>query len=171
MVGILVKILHEGLILKNSTEGTSPLRGAGFWRLYYCLILFQFPQTLYLYVLMHVCIISGVLQGPELDLKKNQLITVVPYLGREYTITFELFINSYQYHNWSNILHFTRSGDYGNYGDRNPAIWISEHRIHVFSSIDGNPNYNKDPQILYLPLKTWFTVKISQVLKDKKVKC
>ena len=120
---------------------------------------------------MHVCIILGVLQGPELDLKKNQLITVVPYIGREYTITFDLYLNSYQYHNWSSILHFTRSGDYGNYGDRNPAVWISDHRIHVFSSIDGNPNYNKDPQRLFFPLKTWFPVTISQNLMGKKVLC
>ena len=120
---------------------------------------------------LHVFIILGVLQGPELILKRNQLITVVPYLGREYTITFELFINSYQYHNWSNILHFTRSGNLGNYGDRNPAVWIAKNKtMHVFSSIDGNPNYNKDQQNIFIPLKTWFPVKISQVFKDKKVR-
>ena len=38
----------------------------------------------------HVVIILGVIQGPELVLKQNQLLTVLPYIGREYIVTFEL---------------------------------------------------------------------------------
>ena len=33
-LGILVKMLHEGLVWKISTGGASPLRGAGSWRSY-----------------------------------------------------------------------------------------------------------------------------------------
>ena len=40
-LGILVKILHEGLVWKISTEGASPLQGAGSWRSYsYILVTF-----------------------------------------------------------------------------------------------------------------------------------
>ena len=113
-----------------------------------------------------VCNVLGVLQGPELLLKKNQLITVVPYIGREYFISFELYLNSYQPHNWASVIHFTRSGNYGNYGDRNPAIWITKKkRIHLVSSIAGNHHYHKNIPVVF-PLKTWFPVTIRQYLED-----
>ena len=84
---------------------------------------------------------KGVLQDSELVLKRNQLITVVPYIGREYFISFELYLNSYQPHQWANVIHFTRGGNYGTYGDRNPAIWIrKDKRMHIVSSIAGIHN-------------------------------
>ena len=104
----------------------------------------------------------------ELCLKKNQLITVLPFIGREYTLTFELYLYSYQALEWYNVLHFTRSGNNNTYGDRNPAIMVSgsghaynPHKIVVFSSVNGNANLHVYPEKKY-PLKTWIPFKISQ---------
>jgi len=111
---------------------------------------------------------SGVLQGPELDLKSDQLITVVPYIGREYNVSFELYLNKYQTEDWLSVLHFTTSGNSESYGDRNPAVWVGGHRdhhrqLHVSSSIDGTTNMWIKSDKIY-PLKTWIKIRISQAL-------
>jgi len=115
---------------------------------------------------------SGVLLDGELELKKNQLVTVVPFLGREYTISFHLYLNSYQTHDWTSVLHFTTSGDAYNYGDRNPAIWVSGHagnpkKLHFSSGINGLINAYFYHDKIY-PLKTWIQINISQILVGKK---
>jgi len=111
---------------------------------------------------------SGVLQGPELVLKRDHLITVVPYVGREYTITFDLYMNSYGPEHWYSILHFTKNGNYRLCGDRNPALWVSrEKTIHVASCVEGMANYHRTTREVF-PLKTWLPFKISQVLVGTK---
>ena len=120
----------------------------------------------------HVVIILGVIQGPELVLKQNQLLTVLPYIGREYIVTFELYLNSYPTY-WASVLHFTANGNAERYGDRNPAVWLSGNKnhyrlIHISSSIDGNKNMWIDSKKIY-PLKTWIKIRISQTLIDNKV--
>jgi len=115
---------------------------------------------------------SGVLQGPELVLKQNHLITVVPFIGREYSVSFEFYLNSYQDHDWNNILHFTRSANIHSYGDRHPAVWVAGNKdhyrlLHVASSVDGNRNMWINSQKIY-PLRTWIPIEISQTLVSKK---
>jgi len=115
---------------------------------------------------------DGLLQGPELDLKFNQLLTVLPYIGREYIVTFELYLNSYTTAPWTSIVHFTTQGNSERYGNRNPAVWMSGHKdhyrlLHVSSSIDGNSNMWIDPKKIP-PLKTWIKIRISQTLIDNK---
>ena len=111
----------------------------------------------------------------ELCLMKNQLIRVVPYIGREYSITFELYLYSYptQAQNMSSVLHFTAGGNNYHYGDRNPAVWVSgqednPEKIVVSSSVDGNTNLHVYSEKTY-PLKTWIPIKISQKLVGKEV--
>ena len=106
-------------------------------------------------------------------LEKNQLLTVLPYIGREYIVTFELYLNNYTTADWASVLHFTTNGNAESYGDRNPAVWLSGNKdhyrlIHISSSIDGNKNMWIDPKKIY-PLKTWIKIRISQTLIDKKV--
>jgi len=115
---------------------------------------------------------NGLLQGPELVLKKNQLLTVLPFIGREYLVTFELYLNSYTTAAWTSIVHFTTQGNSERYGYRNPAVWMSGHKdhyrlLHVSSSIDGNSNMWIDPKKIP-PLKTWIKIRISQTLIDNK---
>merc|ERR1712142_1438787 len=105
----------------------------------------------------------------ELCLKKNQLIRVLPVIGREYTITFDLYLYSYSPEEWSSVLHFTTSGNNHNYGDRNPAIWVygqhegkTYNQIVVHSGVSGMKNLHIHSEKTY-PLKTWIPIKISQI--------
>ena len=106
-------------------------------------------------------------------LEKNQLITVLPYIGREYIVKFELYMNTYTTADWASVLHLTTGGNAESYGDRNPAVWLSGHKdhhrmIHISSSIDGNTNMWIDSKKIY-PLKTWINIRISQTLIDNEV--
>merc|ERR1712042_18359 len=116
----------------------------------------------------HCCTGFELLQGPELVLKKDQLITVVPYMGKEYEVSFELYLNSYPTADWTSVLHFTRSGNAHSYGDRCPGVWLSGHAnhyrlLHVAAAVDGITNMWIDTKKIY-PLKTWIKIKISQAL-------
>merc|ERR1712142_1075247 len=119
-------------------------------------------------------------QPNELCLKMNQLIQVVPVIGREYTIQFELYLYSYPTNPLSSVLHFTTSGNLNSYGDRNPAVWVTgkggRHdngakdlfkKIIVSASLSGDVSQQVYTENTY-PLKTWIPIKISQKLNGDK---
>jgi len=111
---------------------------------------------------------SGFIVQSPLELKRDHLITVLPFLGSQYKITFDLYISSYLSHHWSSVIHFTQNGESQEYGDRNPAIWIShEKKFHCTSAINGQLNYHTDSRPNY-PVKTWIPIVVSQTLVDKK---
>ena len=115
-----------------------------------------------------VDILLEILQGPELVLKKNQLLTVLPYIGREYLVTLELYLNSYTTAPFASVVHFTAQGNRERYGDRNPGVWMGGHNnhtrlLHVSSSINGNVDHWIDTR-KSLALKTWYKISISQTL-------
>merc|ERR1712142_140390 len=109
----------------------------------------------------------------ELCLKRGQLLQVLDYMGREYIFTFSLYLYSYQPRDQkSSVIHFTTTGDDGNYGDRNPAVSLSGQgnnpdKIVVGSSVNGNVNFHVYSERKY-PLKTWIPIKISRQLIDGK---
>ena len=112
---------------------------------------------------------SGYISKNPLVLQKDHLITVLPFIGTQYKITFDVYISSYGKEPWSSIIHFTHNGNAETYGDRTPGIWIShEKKVHVASAISGVTNYYIDSQTIY-PLKTWIPFEVSQTLVDKKV--
>eukprot|EP00091_Calanus_sinicus_P008123 TRINITY_DN1973_c0_g1_i5.p1 TRINITY_DN1973_c0_g1~~TRINITY_DN1973_c0_g1_i5.p1 ORF type:complete len:521 (-),score=106.67 TRINITY_DN1973_c0_g1_i5:56-1618(-) len=112
---------------------------------------------------------SGYISKDPLVLKKDHLITVLPFLGSQYKITFDLYLSSYGDKPVYSVLHFTQNGDATTYGDRNPAIWISrEKKVLVCSAINGMLNFPVYSQPTF-PLKTWMPVVISQTLVDKKI--
>ena len=102
-------------------------------------------------------------------LKKDHLITVLPFLGTQYKIMFELYISSYGNKPYYSVLHFTHNGNAETYGDRTPGIWISRDKeVYVASAINGVKNYYIVSTTIY-PLKTLIPVVVSQTLLDKKV--
>ena len=50
----------------------------------------------------------------------------MPYIGREFNVSFEFFLTKYSEvaHAIQNMIHFTPGADYTAPGDRNPAIFI-----------------------------------------------
>ena len=112
---------------------------------------------------------SGYIAKDPLVLEKDHLITVLPFIGFQYMISFELYISSYGSQPWYSVIHFTHNGNHGFYGDRTPAIWIyREKKVVVASSVNGDPSYHFYGHTIY-PLKTWIPVVVSQTMVDKKV--
>jgi hypothetical protein len=112
---------------------------------------------------------SGYILKNPLALKKDHLISVLPFIGTQYKITFDVYISSYGKDPWYSLIHFTHNGNAETFGDRTPGIWITnEKKIHVAFAISGNKNYYIDSQTIY-PLKTWIPLEVSQTLVDKKV--
>uniref|UniRef100_A0A7S3YHN4 DUF5648 domain-containing protein n=1 Tax=Lotharella globosa TaxID=91324 RepID=A0A7S3YHN4_9EUKA len=124
--------------------------------------------------------LSGVdmLDGQTITLFKNHYLgTVTSYKG--YTITFD-FKPTGTVIGWSNILHFTRTGNNCcSNGDRIPGIWLysGSTRMHIRTgtSVDGNDGCNPTQQ---LAMNKFTAVKISvldnglmEVFYDKKRVC
>ena len=104
---------------------------------------------------------SGFIITTALVLKKGHLITVLPYLGREFKISFEVYLSSFSSADWASVIHFTTGGNSKYYGERNPAIWVTKYKqFHVTCSLNGVPNkwFMTGPQ----PLKTWIPIIITQ---------
>ena len=99
-------------------------------------------------------------------LKKNNLIATLPFLKKEYSVSFKLNPSSYS-PGWQSVIHLTIGQDYGQYGDRSPAVWFlndGSGRLTIASAVNGNPNYYfiSEP----LPLNEWSSIRISQYRLD-----
>ena len=101
---------------------------------------------------------------------KNQLITELPYIGKQYNISFDLLITKFDTTEYQSVLRLTLGGNIKAYGDRAPAVWVHKDKyLHVSSSINGNNNLWYNVKSVPLFEKIWYTVKISQNLVKGKV--
>ena len=108
-----------------------------------------------------------ILKG-ERSLKRSSLLTTIPSLGREYSISFEIYMNDWGRAIYSSIIHFTVNGNHGLYGDRIPAVWIMKTKeIHIAQNIDGNLNHWFN--VKNFELNNWNKIQFIQELKDGKV--
>ena len=92
------------------------------------------------------------------------------YIGKEYLVSFELFIEKFTDAEWSNILHLTTGENGGPMGSRIPLVGVAkDHNLHVAAAISGNANEGGNLYML-VPDK-WIKVEISQFqnLTDQKV--
>ena len=105
----------------------------------------------------------------EITLKKNNFISRVPYIGREFEVSFEIFPTWFN-GGWHSVLHFTKSArNAAIRGDRNPAIWftrgnaaLNQHKMLVCSDINGNKNSCYTTRNIIKAHK-WTSIKISQI--------
>ena len=95
-------------------------------------------------------------------LRRGQLLTTLAFMGKQFSISFELFINKIGNYNWQNVLHLTLGGNGGYiYGNRVPLVAVTPQRqLHVTSAISGNWNGGGD--IKGLKKGRWIKVVISQ---------
>ena len=91
-------------------------------------------------------------------------------MGQEYAVSFDLFINSYSTSQWQSIVHFTQDKDAQSYGDRNPAVWMTDKgEFHIAQARSGNSLDYIQPKTKY-PAKKWINFEITQTLvEDKRV--
>ena len=101
-------------------------------------------------------------------LEKSKLFREQPILERGWKISFEikpLGVNKKEY---TNIIHATIGGDYGEHGDRTPKIFFPRRstKLQFVTSIDDNPNriFSSDGQ---LPLNQYSKVVVQQIQKGQ----
>ena len=92
----------------------------------------------------------------------------VPFLGKEFVISFELFINKLAGAHWQSVIHLTTDGNNAKLGDRIPGIWIMRSKqLVVIFALNGE-NAWKD--VGAVEENKWIKVQISQKPKaDNKV--
>ena len=107
-------------------------------------------------------------EGP-IDIKKDNIINTLPFMEKEFSISFELFIEKFTGDDWTNILHMTTDGNSG-WGARIPFVGVSKDKdLHVTSAISGNWNNVGNIKDYKLVENKWIKVDISQNLNDGKV--
>ena len=107
----------------------------------------------------------GIFLPKTLTLKKSNLIADIPYIGKEYRVSFDVVLESQIItQDFVSILHITTGEDDSNVGSRIPGVWLTKDKTLLISStLNGNYNYvvnTDDP----LPEGQWTTVEILQVL-------
>ena len=114
-----------------------------------------------------VCVLPGSWPGPH-DIKQNNQLVLLEYLGKEYKISFEVFAGHFKEDAYQSVIHFTLGGNSDNYGDRTPAVWIkNDKKVTIASAISGDKNAFDD--ICCLVAQKWTKIEISQTLVDGKV--
>ena len=104
-------------------------------------------------------------------LAKNNLLTVLPSLTKEWRVTFEFYPTSYDYQGYAQILQITTGGKIGQIGDRTPALWIHNTRgVYVATTLGGRASVGKSFKTKKPPLNEWTLIEISQArFSDVKV--
>ena len=99
--------------------------------------------------------------------KKNNLITILPEVGSEFKIEFDLYLSEYGKYPWYNILLGAVDkgrNEYIKYGDRLPGIFVHHDKtLWICSAVNGNSNYC---HITGTKLKKWTAVEICQHVLD-----
>ena len=109
----------------------------------------------------------GAWPGPYAISKNNQLF-LLDFLEKEYKISFEVFISQVKTDLYQSLIHFTLGGNHDKYGDRIPAVWITNNKaVHITSAISGHKNSQAD--ICCVKEGEWIKMEISQTLKEGKV--
>ena len=109
------------------------------------------------------------IQKPEIVLKPENLIKVLPGLGSEYKIIFDLLITKeYTNNRWLSVLMFTADTGlkgYAKYGNRVPAVFVFNDKLHIVSAISGDPNKFFD---VPTTVGKWMKIEICQhMMKNK----
>ena len=102
-------------------------------------------------------------------IERNNLITVLPHIEKEFKISFAILISKYGA-DWQSVIHFTEDGNFGIYGDRIPGLWFShDKKLHVGSALNGNYNYVYAHHTV-LQVEKWINLEISQTLINNKAR-
>ena len=102
---------------------------------------------------------------------KDNLLATIPSWGPNYKVSLQIWIESFSgttVGGYFELLRFTNTkNDYGNPGDRIPALFVNKAGyIYASSQVGSNP----DVSIIFdIKAKTWTNVEIKQYLKNGKV--
>ena len=95
----------------------------------------------------------------ETIISRDQLLATIPSWGPEFTLSLELFINSFPdaATNYAEVLRFTNTdNNCCEYGTRIPAIWIKNGDIIEVSPPGGAPGQ------VNVIINTWYKISMNQ---------
>nr|XP_047124207.1 uncharacterized protein LOC101240290 [Hydra vulgaris] len=102
----------------------------------------------------------------ETQLIKDNLVTTLSTLFKEYTVSFEVKLTAIQGGPLS-VFHLTTNGDYGIYGYRTPAMWVQNPGVfYICSAVNSNFDYCQVTKVI--EPNNWNSIKISQELFEGK---
>ena len=105
----------------------------------------------------------------SVTLAKNVELVELPSLGKEYSVSFGLFINKIPTVEWASVIRLNTGGDNDQMGSRNPLVQITNSKkLYVMSGISGNWNENKAVKENVEENK-WYNIVITQKLVEGKV--
>jgi len=97
----------------------------------------------------------------EITMKYGQVLATLPYIGKQFSISFELFINKFSSQPWQNVLHLTKGENAHEYGNRVPLVAVTpDKQLHVTSAISGG--WNGGGNMKGLEQGRWIKVDITQ---------
>ena len=103
----------------------------------------------------------------EFTLCKGKELGILPCLGKEYVITFELLLT--EVNKWGSVIHFTIGGNKNSYGDRTPGLWVTKKgKFFLASAINGDSNKRFWPTDKP-DTETWHKIEISQLSDGSQV--
>ena len=99
---------------------------------------------------------------------RDNLITTLPYVDREYRVKFDVF-PTFFISSWGSVIHFTaHGGDLDSFGDRIPAVFFfgttptaTSDKLHICSAVTNQTNYCHSSNSLF-GRDQWITVEIAQ---------
>ena len=140
-----------------------------FFRLY--ILCISHILTKYLYILIYntYCKIYitfhdlTLLVHEEIPLSRNNLIASAKIIHKEYSVSFELMAIAFNPGSFStSVIHFTTGKDFVNYGDRNPAVFVTNNNLLFYSALNGHITPQKMQPNFNLTLNQWTAIEISQ---------
>ena len=119
---------------------------------------------------LHKTNVVGFVKAKPFALTKNNLITELPFLGKEYQLTFELKVTKFGADDYQSVIHLTATGvNCCNMGDRTPGVWITkDQKIGIASAVNGGHFWKVYPTVL--EENKWILIEISQTLVEGKVR-
>ena len=110
--------------------------------------------------------------GTEHKIKRNQLLTTIPLLAKEWRLSLELKADNFG-SSFKQVLHMSIGGKgvgkFAKYGDRTPAIWTHPSRgFQISSAVRGKHSFGKYIKKLPAPGE-WVKIEIGQALESSEM--
>ena len=97
-------------------------------------------------------------------------MATLPSVGKEYSVSFDLLVQSGVDSFYHNVLHLTTKGDIGKLGYRIPAVYLRwDNVLHICSAVNGKSDYIFNPINHTLTEGQWYNIQIQQVQRNDKV--
>jgi len=121
----------------------------------------------------------------EFDMSKNNQLKTLPSLGKQFIITFQLQLTSFECGGYDcSVIRFGLGNDAGAYGDRTPAVWISnplnnentftriKNTFLMSAAINGNEDFSfvTPMALLGFELNRFYDFEFSQLLVENEYK-